>query len=229
MLALSTYMRYEGPDPLGGVIGLLGYEPLPVDKMYYSGKQYEKAETWQPNTPLLLYNGIKDKLSPATFVKDTYLHFDRIYSKNKANNIQIMEAGLSHETSPKMITRVKEFLNSTLAISTTYQEENYVNNADKVTGAQCYVAGSAKTTVGSCKVATDCCGKFSTVADGKGTSIAMMCFPAGTKKLDSYTTNTYYTNSPFEAFAKADCAAAKNGASILAVSASALATAIYMM
>ena len=116
-------MRYEGPDPLGGVIGLLGYEPLPVDDMYYSGKQFEKAEAWQPNTPLLLYNGIKDKLSPATFVKDTYLHFDRIYSKNEANNIQIMEPGLSHETSPKMILRVKEFLKTTLATSTTYLEK----------------------------------------------------------------------------------------------------------
>lgn len=30
MLALSTFLRYEGPDPLGGVVGLIGYVPLPI-------------------------------------------------------------------------------------------------------------------------------------------------------------------------------------------------------
>ena len=79
MLALSTFMRYKGPDPLGGVVGLLGYEPLPVKDMEVS----KVAKAWQSKTPLLLYNGVKDKLSPAIFVKDTYLHFDKLYKKWK--------------------------------------------------------------------------------------------------------------------------------------------------
>lgn len=41
MLALSTFMRYKGPDPLGGVVSLLGYEPLPWLDME-DGKVAEK-------------------------------------------------------------------------------------------------------------------------------------------------------------------------------------------
>lgn len=79
MLALSTFMRYPGPEPLGGVFSLLGYEPLPVKHMLV----YKKAIKWQANTPLLLYNGTKDKLAPAIFVKDTYLHFDAVYKEGE--------------------------------------------------------------------------------------------------------------------------------------------------
>ena len=33
MLALTTFLTYVGDDPLGGVVGLLGYVPLPVSWM----------------------------------------------------------------------------------------------------------------------------------------------------------------------------------------------------
>ena len=33
MMALSTFLRYVGEDRLGGVVGLLGYVPLPVSMM----------------------------------------------------------------------------------------------------------------------------------------------------------------------------------------------------
>ena len=70
MIALSTFSRYNGSTPLGGVIGLLGYQPLPQENF---------SNFWQHKTPLLLYNGAADKISPAIFVKDTFLYFDKEY------------------------------------------------------------------------------------------------------------------------------------------------------
>jgi hypothetical protein len=102
-----------------------------------------------------------------------------------------------------------------------------------LTGAVCSVAGSAKTTVGACAVATDCCGTYAALIAGTPViANKMLCFPAGNKKLVSYTATaadnlTDLTSNA--AFAIADCAAAPAGASTLAVSAAALATAVYMM
>jgi len=42
MLALSTFVRYPGPNPLGGVFSLLGYEPLPRKHMLF----FDKALAW---------------------------------------------------------------------------------------------------------------------------------------------------------------------------------------
>jgi hypothetical protein len=46
MLALSTFMRYKGEEPLGGVVGLLGYVPLPTKNMTGADFAFEYSSEW---------------------------------------------------------------------------------------------------------------------------------------------------------------------------------------
>lgn len=111
MLSLSAFLRYVGDDRLGGVVGLLGYVPLPVGMMETS----TNSTLQQSRTPLLLYNGVTDHLCPAIFVRDTYLHFDSVYEERKYNLEQHMQLGLGHDTSPEMLAAAKRFFTTTMS------------------------------------------------------------------------------------------------------------------
>lgn len=56
MTSLSVLLRFEGPEPLGGIICQSGI--LTLDKKHF--KQSLQAKTAQSNTPLLLMNGDQD-------------------------------------------------------------------------------------------------------------------------------------------------------------------------
>ena len=100
-------------------------------------------------------------------------------------------------------------------------------------GALCTVAGTGGKTAGSCTNATSCCAAYAATTDA-ASAIAnkLICFPAGTKKATAYTVTAEPAETTLaakSAFIFADCPAATTGASTLAVSAAALATAVYMM
>ena len=99
-------------------------------------------------------------------------------------------------------------------------------------GAVCTVAGIGGTTAGSCTTATSCCATYAATASGAAVASKLICFPLNTKKAVSYTVTALDADTGLTskaAFPIADCAAATTGASTLAVSAAALATAVYMM
>ena len=100
--------------------------------------------------------------------------------------------------------------------------------ADKAT---CTTAGVGGTTPTSCKIVTSCCALISASSGGdKTTGDAMICLPAGSiTSVAVITPDTITGIDNFKCYPVADCPAATAGASTLAVSAAALATAVYMM
>ena len=98
--------------------------------------------------------------------------------------------------------------------------------------AVCTVAGIGGTTAGSCTTKTSCCALISATAGGaKLTAGTLLCLPVGsvttTAVLNTGDAITGITDK--KCYPVADCKAASTGASTLAVSAAALATAVYMM
>ena len=96
--------------------------------------------------------------------------------------------------------------------------------------ALCTTAGTA-----GCTTAGSCCAKANDAASGTQTvSTAMICIPAGTAINGPLDTKTQlvgmkYTGAATKVYALAACAKVAAGASTLAVSAAAAATAVYMM
>ena len=102
--------------------------------------------------------------------------------------------------------------------------------ADILDKATCTKAGIGGTTAGSCKVVTSCCATFSATTGGTAIADKLLCLPLGSVVATAVvTTDTIAGITSNNCFPVAACVAAPAGASTLAVSAAALATAVYMM
>lgn len=93
MTTLSTFLRYGGPTPLGGVFGLSTLLPLETDYMDLSNTALKA----QSETPMLLYNGVTDATLNITQAQSSFWIFENyVYSRNPSNLEIRSEEGLGH-------------------------------------------------------------------------------------------------------------------------------------
>jgi predicted esterase len=86
-MALSTYLRYNEKDRLGGIISLYGVNPLAMENM----KSTELQKFTRSKTPILLFNN--DHIIDEYDVEYTANYIKEAYTKNAAlDNYQFIES-----------------------------------------------------------------------------------------------------------------------------------------
>lgn len=105
MISLATLLQWKGTQPLGGVIGLSGYQILDEDK---AGVNIEMVQ----KTPLLLYHGIGDTLMALSNALTSFEYLkNKVYAGDHAKNFQLQtEEGQDHTVSQPEKDLMKEWL-----------------------------------------------------------------------------------------------------------------------
>lgn len=73
-VSLAAFLKYKGEKPLGGVIGLSGFQGLDYNKAIHfkNSKERERIEEMRKATPMLLYHGRDDEIIPFHGAVQTY-------------------------------------------------------------------------------------------------------------------------------------------------------------
>ena len=71
MVSLAAYLMHQGPQPLGGIVGLSGMQALDMSKLE-KPKDAEALENMRRATPMFLYHGKSDDVLPFQASQKTY-------------------------------------------------------------------------------------------------------------------------------------------------------------
>ena len=108
MVSLAAFLKYTGPEPFGGILGLSGMQALTLKPEHQTSERIAV----QKQIPIFLYHGEADPLLP---IKNVNLTYKYILDTFKGELLSFdTEKGLTHSLSDREMALIKYWLGDTM-------------------------------------------------------------------------------------------------------------------